>query len=229
MNEQLLASWEGEIVRQRAQLSDIQQQVSERQVAYKLWEERRREAQESQRACQSRADLLDRVQVLLQLASERAREQACLLLQDLATKALRYIFGPDFRCEIVMTDKGGQPSAEVYCVTGGKEHEVRNRPHEARGGGIVDALSLALRIALLETLRPCPVGPLLLDEPGKHMSVEYVAPLVTFLTSVSTLYERQIIVVSHNPELIVAADRAYAVRQHAGVSHVDATSSVAPS
>ena len=166
-------------------------------------------------------DLLDRVRLLFQLSSDYARQQAKQQLETLVTNALKYVFGSTLHFEIELSDHGGNPTAEFYVVSKWDEQEVKNRPQDARGGGVVDIVSLALRIALMETIKPRVQGPIILDEPGKHVSEDYIVPMIEFLKSVGETFGRQIILVTHNTHLTESADSAYYVRLSSGKSEVE--------
>ncbi|PTX58667.1 hypothetical protein C8P63_11565 [Melghirimyces profundicolus] len=156
-------------------------------------------------------DLFEKVRVLLQESAEHARRQAKAQMENLVTNALQYVFGPMFRFEIELSDHGGKPVAEFFVVTEWEGTTVRTKPQEARGGGVVDIISLALRVAIIETFRPRPEGPLILDEPGKHVSAEYVIPMLEFLRSTGEMFGRQVLLVTHNPHLTEGADRVFEV------------------
>ena len=166
-------------------------------------------------------ELLDRVRLLFQLSSDYARQQAKQQLETLVTNALKYVFGSTIRFQIELSDHGGNPTAEFYVVSNWDEQEVKNRPQDARGGGVVDIVSLALRIALMETIKPRLKGPIILDEPGKHVSEDYIVPMIEFLKSVGETFGRQIILVTHNTHLTESADCAYYVRLSSGKSEVE--------
>ncbi len=106
--------------------------------------------------------------------------------------------------------------AEFYVITDWEGTPVKTKPQDARGGGVVDIISLALRVAMVETFRPRPEGPLILDEPGKHVSAEYVIPMLEFLKSTAEMFGRQVILVSHNSHLTEGADRVFQVQMRGG-------------
>ncbi|UWE02423.1 ATP-binding protein [Laceyella sacchari] len=180
-----------------------------------------KQTEERWQMCLNERDLLEKVRVLFQLSAEHAREQAKQQLETLVTNALKYVFGSAFRFEIELKDHGGTPTAEFYVVSTWDGQEIKNRPQEARGGGIVDIVSLALRIALIETVKPRLSGPIILDEPGKHVSEDYIVPMIEFLKSVGETFGRQVIMVTHNIHLTESADAAYFVRLQGGKSVVE--------
>ncbi|WP_078426996.1 ATPase [Alkalihalobacterium alkalinitrilicum] len=163
----------------------------------------------------------EKARVLLQQSAEYAREQAKQQIESLVTNALQFIFGPLFAFQIEIEEHGNKPVAEFYVVSDYEGIKVKTKPQEARGGGVVDIVTLALRVALIETTEPKMEGPILLDEPGKHVSGEYVLYLYEFLKSISTMFNRQIIMITHNQHLAQSGDQAYYVDIRDGISEVN--------
>jgi chromosome segregation ATPase len=165
------------------------------------------------------ADRLEKVRLLLIEASKHAREQGRKQIEYLVTQALQFVFGAEIEFKVVVEEKRDRPEAEfLVCSHYEGGPQVENTPQDARGGGVVDVISLALRMALLYAFRPPLGGPLVLDEPGKHLSEEYSPQLALFLKSFSQTLGRQIIMISHNQHLAESADTAYLMEMHQGVS-----------
>jgi DNA repair exonuclease SbcCD ATPase subunit len=165
------------------------------------------------------AERLEKVRLLLIEASKHAREQGRRQVEFLVTQALQFVFGEDMEFKVVIEDKRDRPEAEFYvCSTYGGNIRVETTPEDARGGGVVDVLSLALRLAMLYAFRPPVGGPVILDEPGKHISEEFSPHVASFLKSFSQSLDRQIIMVSHNQHFAESADTAYLVEMHQGIS-----------
>jgi len=163
-----------------------------------------------------------KVQVLLTKVSDYARRQLIQRIEETVTAALQTVLADDsLRFEVEIREVGGKPSAEWRVVSRYAETEVSNNPEDARGGGIVDIVSLALRLALLELSRPRPEGPVILDEPGKMVSAEYAENLAYFLKSYAQRTGRQFLVITHNETLAQAGDVAYRVTKNdRGISEV---------
>lgn len=202
-------------------LSEARTELVRRKAEKEIHLDQLQDTVEKLKSCEETRELLDRVRLLFQLSVEHARQQAKQQLETLVTNALKYVFGSSIRFEIELSDHGGNPTAEFYVVSEWEGQEVKNRPQDARGGGVVDIVSLALRIALMETIKPRLQGPIILDEPGKHVSEDYIVPMVEFLKSVGDLFGRQIILVTHNTHLTESADCAYFVRLASGKSEVE--------
>ncbi|WP_088105161.1 ATPase [Halalkalibacter urbisdiaboli] len=165
-------------------------------------------------------DVYEKARILLQQSAEYAREQAKQQMETLVTNALQYVFGPLFSFQIELEEHGNKAVAEFYVVSDYEGVKVKTKPQDSRGGGVVDIVTLALRVALIETVQPKQNGPLLLDEPGKHVSGEYIYYLYEFLKSLSTMFARQIIMITHNHHLAESGDKAYEITIRDGVSEV---------
>src|SRR5690606_13176740 len=204
-------------------LNRLNQMLAEADRQWERLEGKRQELERQYRSIheeweelRKKRELYDKVRTLLQTAAEHARVQAKEQMETLVTNALQYVFGPMFRFEIELSGHGGKPHAEFYVVTEWEGRTVRTKPQEARGGGVVDITSLALRVAFMESFRPRPEGPLILDEPGKHVSSEYVIPMLEFLKSTGDMFGRQIILVTHNPHLTEGAEQVFQVGLRSG-------------
>jgi DNA repair ATPase RecN len=160
---------------------------------------------------------------LLTEVTEFARQQLVERIEATVTAGLRIILGREdlsFRVAFRKVSEVSWADWQVVSLYGDGGVEVANDPEMARGGGIVDIVSLALRLALLELSIPKPEGPVILDEPAKMVSIQYSENLATFLKSYAIRTNRQVVMVTHNFELAKAGDLIYWVSQQDGVSNV---------
>jgi DNA repair ATPase RecN len=179
----------------------------------------RRAVEEKLAEVRAKEAVLTQAREVFQLAGETAREQAKQSVERVVTWALQAVFGPEISFVVSLEERRDQPEADFAVVsTYGGTTPVRTEPMEARGGGIVDVISLALRSVLLERTRMG--GPLVLDEPGKHVSEEYSRALGEFIRAISEDTGRQVILVTHNSELAETAEVAYRVELKNGESYV---------
>ncbi|MCX7951780.1 MAG: ATPase [Clostridiales bacterium] len=161
------------------------------------------------------------VKHLLQNAAEFARNQSKQQIEYIVSNCLQYIFNSNLEFKIELTEKANRNEAEFYVITSlDDEMKLITKPETSRGGGVVDIVSLALRIALLEAHNPKINGPLILDEPAKHVSEDFIINVADFLKQVSNMFKRQIIMVTHNTHLLESADIKYRIELIDGVSTV---------
>lgn len=163
---------------------------------------------------------LNGVVFLLQRAADFSRNQATHQIEDIVTQSIAYIMQNSSRFIIDLSEKRGLPIAEFFVESDYGDYKVKTKPELSRGGGVVDIVSLALRIAFLENHRPKMDGPLFLDEPGKHISDDYIFNMGEFLKECSRLFSRQIIMVTHNDYLTNICDKAFRVDIRNGISEV---------
>lgn len=156
-------------------------------------------------------DLLEQVAILFQKTSVFAREQAKVQIESIVTKCLQYVFNTDIKFVIEIEELRNKANAEFYVITEADDTIIKTKPEQSRGGGIVDIVSLALRIAFLQIHKPPIDGPLLLDEPAKHVSNEYIYNVGDFLQQTSEMFNRQIIMVTHDQHLAALGSKVYRV------------------
>lgn len=169
---------------------------------------------------QKEIELIEKVSVLLQSTSEFARNQAKIQTENLVTNCLQYIFENNIEFEIEIEELYGKPNAEFYVTTNAEDMIIKTKPELSRGGGVVDIISLALRIAFLQIHKPQIEGPLILDEPAKHVSEDYIFNVADFLKKASEMFERQIIMVTHNDHLASIGTTSYRIELEGSESHV---------
>lgn len=156
-------------------------------------------------------ELLEKVTILFQKTSEFARNQAKSQIENLVTKCLQFIFESDIRFIIEIEDLRNKANAEFYVINETEDLQIKNKPELSRGGGVVDIVSLALRIAFLQINKPKIEGPLILDEPAKHVSRDFINNVGEFLKQTSEMFDRQIIIVTHDNYLASLSDKSYEV------------------
>lgn len=167
---------------------------------------------------QSQIGIFDMVQILLQKTSEYARRQAKDRIESVVSEALNVVFGGSHDFVIDLGLRAGQPVADYY-LNDGTTFTKLEKPDYDRGGGKVDIIALALRLAIgeMEGVQ----GPLFLDEVGKHVSKEYTENVACFLKQYSAQFNRQIILITHNADLAEIGEIGISVtRKPTGESEV---------
>lgn len=210
-----------ESVKLREQIASFRRYVDQRTGHYQILKNQEEVAMKRFEELQVEIEELEQVRILIQETADHAREQARIQIELVVTNALQSIFGADLEFRVKIEEVRGRPEAEFYVSsTYGGDNIVETKPQDARGGGVVDVISLALRIALMELTNPKVEGPIILDEPAKHVSAEFSIHVADFLKSVSETFGRQVIMVTHNHHLSESADRAYDVEIKDGASVV---------
>ncbi len=163
-------------------------------------------------------DNLQKVDSLFKITSDYARQQSKLQIESIVSNCLSVIFEKPLRFIIELKEMRNRSSAEFFIAEEGEE------PYgiiDSRGGGVVDIVSLSLRIAFLLKTKPKIEGPLILDEPAKHVSMDYIYNVADFLKKISLEFNRQIILISHDDHLSAMADQSYKVIKYDDHSNVE--------
>lgn len=165
---------------------------------------------------------LEKVIILFQKTSEFGRNQAKSQIEDLVTKCLQFIFESDIEFNIEIVESRNIPQAEFYVISNYSEgYSVKTKPELSRGGGVVDIVSIALRLAFIQIHKPYIEGPILFDEPGKHVSDDYIFNVGEFLKQSSKMFKRQIIMVTHNKYLSEICDKSFTINIKDGNSFLE--------
>lgn len=155
----------------------------------------------------------DKVNAILQDASEVSRNTAKTLLEGTVTNALQFVTGQDYEFEIEITEKANKPNAELYIVTDiGNGEKARIRPYSC-GGGFVDIISTSIRFGYVELLNnPKIYGPIFLDEPSSMVSDNYSVKFAEFIKDLSDHFGRQCFMVTHDDSISSIADKCFEVK-----------------
>ena len=164
-------------------------------------------------------ELNEKVQRLLQLTSEFARQQAKSRIEEIVTSALTVVFGKDYKFRLSLEVRSNRPEVDYWLESEGIVTQLKP-PDYDRGGGVADVVSLALRLAVTELSEVR--GPVFLDEVGKHVSAEYAPNVAYFLKEYSEKFGRQMILITHNEALAEIGEVSLAVSQTNGKSVVKA-------
>lgn len=167
-------------------------------------------------------DTFTKAKLLLEDSSMFAREQIKHQFEVMVTNALQFITGESVEFKIEFEQKRGRPEASFYVISKLDDGlTIKNNPEDSRGGGIIDIISLTLKYCMLQTHNPPIEGPFILDEPAKHVSEEYIVNVGRFLKEINSVFNRQIIMVTHNTHLSEISDKRYLVTMENGVSKVN--------
>jgi DNA repair exonuclease SbcCD ATPase subunit len=130
------------------------------------------------------------------------RRQAQLTaIENIATSALRQVYGDEYSLkfdtfEEKRKDGGNNFKIEIKIISPHEGEDMETGLLGERGGGLIETVSFALRIAALKWLNYN--GPILLDEAWKSMSTDgKIDEVASFLKDVSIQSGRQVILITH--------------------------------
>lgn len=168
---------------------------------------------------QNELDSNDLVQILLQKSSDYARQQAKTRIEEIVTSALTVVYGEAYEFRLDLQVRSNRPELDYYLKRGDIVTQLKP-PDYDNGGGIVDVITLALRLAVAELDNV--KGTLWLDEIGKHVSARFAPHVAFFLKEYSEKFKRQMVLITHNSDLAEAGDLSLAVSYNGNRSEVRA-------
>lgn len=153
---------------------------------------------------------LEQAAILLSSISEERQKEAQQKIELLVTQGLQKIFGEELSFHLVSTMRGKTPVVEfVIRTTLPSKKVIDTSVLDARGGGLAAVVGFLLRLVLLLLSKDKQASLIVLDETFAHVSDYYLPKLVEFLREVVDKSNTQIVMVTHEPAFIEAADAAY--------------------
>jgi len=178
----------------------------------------------------ARVKLLEREETLLDLTAAYVRklidEEVTVgvkAVERLLTEGLQAVFtDQDLRVKAEVAVERGKVAVNlVTCQKNPDGSEVEGLGNDAFGGAVTTVQSILLRIIIVlrRGLRPA----LLLDEALPAFDGNYVANMGNFLRTLCARLGMDILLVTHNPALVEAADKAYRIKKTNGAARFEET------
>jgi DNA repair exonuclease SbcCD ATPase subunit len=141
-------------------------------------------------------------------------------VETLVTMAIRSVFDRPFQFLLGFERKRNKMECkpEIKELVNGKYRTFD--PSEDMGGGMVDIISFALRVVLWSLEKPRSRAVIVFDEPMKNLG-KMVSLAGQVLKEISHKLNFQLIIITHEDELIEIADRAYYISHDGNKSHVE--------
>ena len=135
-------------------------------------------------------------------------------IEEMVTLALQMVFERDFKFKLELEIKRNKSECRLLVQEGYGDPFV---PKEEMGGGMVDLISIILRMIMWSLEQPRTDGVFILDEPLKFLGHgELLNRAIYIIRDISTKLGLQLIIVTHEPELIALADKSWIVT-HNGI------------
>lgn len=161
----------------------------------------------------------DEAQMILQALEEKWRGNAGGALASVVSYGLSVVFGEPYELNIDSKVSRGVASTELTLTKSGLRTPIKN----AKGGSVLNVLSFLFHTILTTSSKPRLRPILVLDEPFSHVSAEYRPQVCALLRELCHRLGLQMIIVSHEEELLEAADVAYLVELPEGKTAANVT------
>jgi DNA repair exonuclease SbcCD ATPase subunit len=166
---------------------------------------------------------LDRVTALLNSMGEDRQQKAQQTIEELVTRGLQTIFDETLSFHIVQRTSGRSVQVDFVVRTTLHGRAIDTPVMDARGGGLAATIGFLLRLVVLLLTRGQRQDTLMvLDETFAHVSAEYLPAVSAFLREVVDKTGVQIVLVTHQEELVEGADKVYRFSMSDGQTKVEA-------
>jgi len=160
----------------------------------------------------------EKAKYILNEVAKITQENFRAYIEEMVSLALKIVFDRDFKFIMEIEIKRGRSECKLMVKEGDGEPFI---PKEEMGGGLVDLISIVLRMVMWSLEQPRSDNVFILDEPLKFLGHgELLDKALSVIRNIAKRMNIQLIMVSHEPELIKLADRAWLVSHKAGKSLV---------
>jgi DNA repair exonuclease SbcCD ATPase subunit len=149
------------------------------------------------------------------VTAQETQEQLKLHVQDLVQHAMESTFPGKYQFRVDFELKNGRTAAEIYLLDNSGR---RLDPVYGNGGGLVEVVAFALRVVGWSLART--QNTILMDEPFSKVSANLRPAVIGLLRDISTRLGLQILMVTHDEDMMSNADRIFTVTQRDGQSKV---------
>lgn len=166
---------------------------------------------------QKKLILMEKAQSFLQKVAQDTQSQLKFQVEDIVNIALDTCFPDEYIFKLNFVISRGKTEAQLVFLSQKTKHEID--PMNASGGGVVDLVSFALRIALF-VLEQNVNNVIVLDEPFRFVSKDLLHRVKDILRMLSDKLKLQFIIVTHIADIADVADRIFEVKKVGNVSKV---------
>jgi len=186
-------------------LEDIKKDKDEIEGKLSLLSEQFTDCEQKVHEIKTKRELYTKSVELVNLVQKTSREKIKKGFEKIVTYGLRSIYRDDYRFKLEFGRRGNLGELEFNIIT--PQCKEAFDPLLTSGGGILDIISVALRVALLESVIPKNNGFIIFDESFKHLSQDYIENAKNFLRAITKKMNRQIIMVTHKEQFLENANK----------------------
>lgn len=160
---------------------------------------------------------VEEAQRIIQYVAQQTQQELEYHISELVTLALASIYKDPYEFKLKFILKRNKTEAEPLFIRDGKEYV----PGKRTGYSMVNIGAFALRISTWNIQRPRLRNFFVLDEPFKDLDKKAKPKAVSLLKTLCKKMNLQILMISHDPVFIDAADRLFEVYKEGEVSRVE--------
>lgn len=176
------------------------------------------EAEELAASLETEIDNMQKCRELLLAVASIAQQTVKQKIETIVTSALQSIYQRPFEFKLKFSQQRNRSVAAPVIVENGEEYDAAGD----LGGGVVDVVSLALRIGLWSMMDSRSRNIFILDEPFKFLGQGAIMDrAAAFIKEVIASLGVQFLIVTHDQQLAEVADKVWDITQTRGVSKVE--------
>lgn len=151
------------------------------------------------------------VQGILQVVAQATQKQLEYHVSGLVSLCLSAVFPDPYTLNLDFELRRGKSEADITFSKKSEGAGEKISPLDASGGGAVDVACFGLRISLWTLQRPRRRSTIVLDEPFRFVSRDLQERASSLLKQISERLGIQFIIITHEPNLLEAADKVFEV------------------
>lgn len=167
-------------------------------------------------ALKSKNDAQIKARWVLTEVAQQTQQRFQEKVDTLVTMAIRSVFDRPFEFHLLFERKRNKMECKPIIREGDR---VYDDPEYDLGGGILDVISFAFRIVLWSLQNPRSRNVIILDEPMKNMG-KLISLGGQVLKEISHQLNLQLIIVTHDEELVEIGDAMFKITHDGSMSHV---------
>lgn len=198
-------------------IQDCKDFLSEKKTAIKL---KQQEIEELESKISAGKELHSQLQEVLEVINTTgvvAQKQVKDIMEELVTDVIQSVFGPEYKFVVDNTVRSNRPETFFYVEKNGLRHTIEDE----HGGSLAVLIAFALRVIICVITEEDIRKTIILDEPLKDADKRKLVFLGEMIKQLTDSLGVQFIMVTHEEQLIAAADRAFRVSQENAISSVE--------
>lgn len=144
-----------------------------------------------------------------QEVAQQTQKELEMQISNIVTSAIQAIFNKPYEFRVDFQVRRNKTEADIYLTD---EEGNRFNPLHDNGGGIADIIAFSLRLACWRLNNPRTCGVIVIDEPLKFVSKNYIPAVASFVKEICEKLDLQIIMVTHVKQFIENADNIIEIK-----------------
>lgn len=161
--------------------------------------------------------LHEKAKVIINEVGILTQNQLKFFINDITSLALESIFKDDaYALELEFVKRRERSECDIFFV----RNKEKIKPLDSSGGGSSDIASFALRLASWSLQNPKSINTIILDEPFRFLSDNYMDDASSMVKDISEKLKVQFIFVTHEDSLTEHSNKIFDIRLKKGISKI---------